>query len=132
MIGVDPAGGVYGQVAALVTDLAARADGLGLRGLGLLAGFGEEPLRVGVAAGGLIQPCLTAAIFDHRDRLSGPLGLGGVAAGGPQWPQDLTDPTLAHADQAGDVGELEPLAALDLPQPPELGDPLGVGQFPAP
>jgi hypothetical protein len=75
---------------------------------------------------------LPAAILDHRDRLSGPLGLGGVAVGGPQWPQHLADPALAHADQAGDVGELEPLAALDLPQPPELGDPLGVGQFPAP
>jgi len=75
---------------------------------------------------------LAAAILDHRDRLSGPLGLGGVAVGGPQRPQDLADPTLAHANQAGDVGEREPLAALDLPQPPQLLNPLGVGQLPAP
>jgi hypothetical protein len=99
--------------------------------LGLLAGFGEEPLGVEVAAGGLVQPCLAAVILDRRDRLSGPLGLGGVAVGGPQWPQHLADPALAHADQAGDVGERKPLTTLDLPQPPELGDPLGAGQLPA-
>jgi hypothetical protein len=34
--------------------------------------------------------------------------------------------------QAGDVGELKPLAALGLPQPPELLDPLGGGQRTAP
>jgi hypothetical protein len=54
-----------------------------------------------------------------------------VAVGGPQRPQHLADPALAHADQAGDVGERKPLSALDLPQPPELLNPLGIGQFPA-
>jgi hypothetical protein len=51
-----------------------------------------------------------------------------VAVGGPQWPQDLADPALADADQAGHVGERKPLATLDLPQPPELLDPLGAGE----
>jgi hypothetical protein len=80
------------------------------------------------AAGGLVQPRLSAAILGHGEGLPGPLSLGGLAVGGPQRPQDLPHPTLADPDQAGDVGEGEPLATLDLPEPPELLDPLGAGQ----
>jgi hypothetical protein len=43
------------------------ADGLGLGRLGLLAGFGEEPLGVVTAAGGLVQPGLPAVVLDYRD-----------------------------------------------------------------
>ena len=46
--------------------------------------------------------------------------------------QDLPHPALADPDQAGDVGEFEPLAALGLPQLPELLDALGAGQGAAP
>ena len=80
------------------------------------------------AAGGLVQPGLPAVVLDYRDGSCGPLGLGGVAVGGAQRPQDLPYPALAGPDQAGDVGDGEALAALGLPQPPELGDALGAGE----
>ena len=88
----------------------------------------EEPLGVVTAAGGLVQPGLPAVVLDYRDGSCGPLGLGGVAVGGAQRPQDLPYPALAGPDQAGDVGDGEALAALSLPQPPELGDALGAGE----
>jgi hypothetical protein len=51
MILIEPAGRLDREIEAVVADLAAGADGLGLGRLGLLAGLGEEPLRVLVAAG---------------------------------------------------------------------------------
>ena len=132
MIGVEPAGGLDRQLQALVADLAGAADGLGLGRLGLLPGLGEEPLGVEIPAGGLVQPGLPAVVLDHRDGSFGPLGLGGVAVGGAQRPQDLPHPALADPDQPSHVGELEALAALGLPQPPELLDPLGAGEGAAP
>jgi hypothetical protein len=80
----------------------------------------------------LVQPRLPAAILDHSDGLPGPFGLGGVAVGGPQWPQDLPHPALPDPDQPGHIGEGEPLATLGLPQPPQLLNPLGAGQGAAP
>ena len=128
MIVVEPAGGLDRELQALVADLAGAADGLGLGHLGLLAGLGEEPLRVVTAAGGLVQPGLPAVVLDHRDGSFGPLGLGGVAVGGAQRPKDLPHPALADPDQPSHLAEFEALAALGLPQPPELLDPLGAGQ----
>ena len=125
---VESAGGRDRELQALVADLAGGADGLGLGRLGVLAGLGEEPLGVEISAGGLVQPRLPAAILNHAVGLPGSLGLGGVAVGGAQRPQDLPHPALADPDQAGDVAEFEALAALGLPQPPELLDPLGAGQ----
>ena len=98
----------------------------------MLAGFGEELFGVAVAAGGLVQPRLPAAILNHGDGLPGPLGLTGMAMGGAQRPQDLAHATLADPDQPGHLSEGEPLATLGLPQPPQLGDPLGAGQGAAP
>src|SRR5215207_83179 len=118
VIVVEPTGGVDGQLQALVADLAGGADGLGLGRLGVLAGLGEEPLGVQITAGGLVQPRLPAAVLDHRDRPLGPLGLGGATVGGAQRPQDLPDSAFADPDQAGNVAEIEALAALGLPQPP--------------
>jgi hypothetical protein len=40
----------------------------------------------------------------------------------------LPDPALPDSQQAGHLGEGEPLAGLGLPQPPQLGDPLGAGE----
>jgi hypothetical protein len=48
--------------------------------------------------------------------------------GGAQRPQDLPHPGLPDPQQAGHIGEREPLAALGLPQPPQLLDPLGAGE----
>jgi hypothetical protein len=48
--------------------------------------------------------------------------------GGAQRPQDLPHPALADPDQPGDVAEFEALAALSLPQSPQLRDPLGGGE----
>jgi hypothetical protein len=48
--------------------------------------------------------------------------------GGAQRPQHLPHPTLPDPQQAGHIGEGEPLAALGLPQPPQLLDPLGAGE----
>jgi hypothetical protein len=59
-----------------------------------------------------------AVVLDHRDRPLCPFGLGGVTVGGPRRPQDLPHAAFADPDQAGDVGERKPLAALGLPQPP--------------
>jgi hypothetical protein len=115
---VDAAGSLDGEVQALVADLAGGADGLGLGRLGLLAGLGEEPLGVEIPTGRLVQPRLPAAVLDHRDRpLRRPHG-SGVAVGGAQRAEDLSNSALTDADQAGDIGEAEPLAALGLPQPP--------------
>src|SRR5215217_7085304 len=105
MILVNAAGGVDGQLQALVADLAGGADGLGLGRLGLLPGLGEEPLGIAVAAGGLVQPPLPAVVLDHHRPLP-------------------PHPALPDPDQAGDVSEGEALATLDLPQPPQLLDPL--------
>ena len=58
---VEPTSCLDSQVAAVVADLAAGADGLGLGRLDLLARLGEELLRVEIAAGGLVQPRLSAA-----------------------------------------------------------------------
>jgi hypothetical protein len=129
VIGVESTGGLDREVQALVADLARGADGLGLGCLGLLAGLGEEPLRVVTAAGGLVKPGLPAVVLDYRDGSCGPLGLGGVTVGGSQRPKYLPYPALAGPDQAGDVGDGEPLAALGLPQLPELGDALGAGRL---
>jgi hypothetical protein len=98
----------------------------------VLAGLGEEPLGVAVAAGGLVQPRLPAVVLDYRDRPLGPFGLGGVTVGGAQGPQDLPDAAFADPDQAGNVAEFEALAALGLPQPPQLLDALSAGQGAAP
>jgi hypothetical protein len=46
---VEPAGRLDREIEAVVGDLAAGGDGLGRGRLGLLAGLGEEPLRVLVA-----------------------------------------------------------------------------------
>jgi hypothetical protein len=66
-----------------------------------------------VAAGGQDQPGLPAAILHDRrpPRLAG----AGVAVGRAQRAEDMADAALADADQAGQVGEGEPLAALQLP-----------------
>jgi hypothetical protein len=58
----------YREVEAAVADLAAGADGLGLGRLELLAGLGEEPLGVLVAAGGPVQPPLQPVVLDHQQR----------------------------------------------------------------
>ncbi len=55
----------------------------------------------------------------------------GVALLGPQRPQHLADPTLTDAEHPGDRGGVQVLAAVAFDQAPELGDALGVGQFPA-
>jgi hypothetical protein len=63
VIVIEPAGGRDGQLAAVVADLTARADGLGLGRLGLLTRLGEEPLGVQLPAGGLVlhhPSCLTS------------------------------------------------------------------------
>jgi len=125
VIVVDAAGGVDRELQAGVADLAALADGLGLGGLGVLAGLGEEPFGVLVAAGGPVQPPLPAVVLDHRSRC---LAAAGVAVGGAQRPKDLADAAFTDADDAGQIGDGEPLAALGLPQPPELLDALGAGE----
>jgi hypothetical protein len=127
---VEPVGRLDREVQAVVADLAAGADGLGLGRLGLLTGLGEEPLRVQVAASGPVQPYLPAVVLDHQRPLR-PVD-GGVAVGGAQGAEHLPDSALADPDQAGHIGEREPLAALGLPQPPELLDAGGVGQRTAP
>ena len=133
VIVVEPTSGVDGQIAAVVADLAAGADGLGLGRLDPLARFGEEPLGVQVTAGGLVQPSLPAVVLDHHRRpLRSVDGGGGVAVGGAQGAEHLPDSALADPDQPGDVGGGEPLAAFGLPQPPQLLDPLRVGEGAAP
>jgi hypothetical protein len=69
MIGVEPAGRLDRKVQAVVTDLAGRADGLGLGCLGLLAGFGEELERVGSLSplsGWPSLRCQAAAVHKSR------------------------------------------------------------------
>jgi hypothetical protein len=53
LVGLRP---VQGRLQARPSDRAAGADLLGRRGLGDLAGFGEEQLRVDLAAGGIEPP----------------------------------------------------------------------------
>ena len=51
---------------------------------------------------------------------------------GAQRPQHLADAALTDAEHPGDRRGVQALAALVLDHPPELGDPLGVGQLPTP
>ena len=125
---VEPTSGLDSQVAAVISDLAAGADGFGLGRLDLLAGLGEEPLGVQVTTGGLVQPPLPAVVLDHCHGSGGPLDLGSVAVGGAQRSKDLPHPALPDPDHAGDIGGREPLAAVGLPEPPELLDPLRRGE----
>jgi hypothetical protein len=66
VVAVQPWRGGDRQLQAAVADLAAGADGFGLGGFGVLAGVGEEPLGVVVAAGGLVQPALPPTVVDHQ------------------------------------------------------------------
>ena len=91
-------------------------------------GLGEEPLGVLVAAGRLVQPPLRPVVLDHKRPRLPVGGGGGGAVDGAQRPQDLPDAALADADDAGHLREGELLAALDLPQPPEVFDALGAGE----
>ena len=106
-------GGADGQVAALLLDLAAGADLLGGLALGLLATFGEEQLRVAVLAGGQVQP--PPPLQPRPLRCSRGRGARLPVVGGAQGADDPLHVGLAGAQFGGQVGEVDPPAALDLP-----------------
>jgi len=84
-------------------------------------------------AGGLVHPAQPAFARDQRQPLLlGGRLVGGVALLGAQRPQHLADAALTDAEHPGDRRGVQALAALVLGHPPELSNPLGVGQLPAP
>jgi len=132
-------GAVHRRLQAGATDRAAGADLLGRRGLGDLARFGEEQLRVDLGAGGVQAPVpLPVGPLDIWGWAGELLVGGGQLLGQRRLPRPGAElpGDVAHV-AVGDPQPLSELAGAQRPGRrvlllgvPELGDALGRGRRP--
>ena len=131
-------GAVHCRLQARSSDHTAGADLFGRRGLGDLAGVGEEQLRVDLAAGG-IQPPVPLPIARSGRWWAGQLLVGGrkpvpegrLPVAGAELPGDMPHVAVGDAQAPGELaGAQRPGAEVLLLGVPELGDALGGGRRP--
>jgi hypothetical protein len=132
-------GAVHRGLQAGAADRAAGADLLGRGGLGGLAGFGEEQLRVDLGAGGVQAPVpLPVGPIDiwgwAGELLVGggqPLGQWRLSVAGAQLPGEVAHVAVGDAQPPGELaGAARPGRRVLLLGVPELGDALGGGRRP--
>jgi hypothetical protein len=129
-------GAVHRLLQAGAADRAAGAHLFGRRGLGDLAGFGEEQLRVDLGAGGIQPPVPLPVGPLNRWGWAGELLVGGrqpvpegrLPRSGAELPGDMPHVAVGHPQSLSELAGAErPGGRVLLLGVPELGDPFAGG-----